>query len=174
MISWAQKCRKAIVIGGGLLGLEAARGLIRQGVEVTVVHLMDRLMDMQLDAAASAILKKEINKLGINVLLGHCADKIIGNGCVEGLRFTNGKVYQADMIVIAAGIRPSVELAREASLDVNQGIVVNDYMQTSNPDIYAVGECAEHQGKGLWDCSAFDGAGKGSSRRYIGKFHASL
>lgn len=147
MISWAQKCRKAIVIGGGLLGLEAARGLIRQGVEVTVVHLMDRLMDMQLDAAAAAILKKEINKLGINVLLGHCADKVIGNGSVEGLRFTNGKVYQADMIVIAAGIRPSVELAREASLDVNQGIVVNDYMQTSNPDIYAVGECAEHKGK---------------------------
>ncbi len=147
MISWAQKCRKAIVIGGGLLGLEAARGLIRQGVEVTVVHLMDRLMDMQLDAAAAAILKKEINKLGINVLLGHCADKVIGNGRVEGLRFTNGKVYQADMIVIATGIRPNVELAREAGLDVNQGIVVNDYMQTSNPDIYAVGECAEHRGK---------------------------
>ena len=147
MISWAQKCRKAIVIGGGLLGLEAARGLIRQGVEVTVVHLMDRLMDMQLDAAAAAILKKEINKLGINVLLGHCAEKIIGNGSVEGLRFTNGKVYQADMIVIATGIRPNVELASEAGLEVNQGIVVNDYMQTSNPDIYAVGECAEHRGK---------------------------
>ena len=147
MISWAQKCRKAIVIGGGLLGLEAARGLIRQGVEVTVVHLMDRLMDMQLDAAAAAILKKEINKLGINVLLGHCAEKIIGNGSVEGLRFTNGKVYQADMIVIATGIRPNVELATEAGLEVNQGIVVNDYMQTSNPDIYAVGECAEHRGK---------------------------
>ncbi|MBI5180560.1 MAG: NAD(P)/FAD-dependent oxidoreductase [Nitrospirae bacterium] len=147
MISWAQKCRKAIVIGGGLLGLEAARGLIHQGVEVTVVHLMDRLMDMQLDAAAAAILKKEINKLGINVLLEHCADKVIGNGSVEGLRFTNGKVYQADMIVIATGIRPNVELAREASLDVNHGIVVNDYMQSSNPDIYAVGECAEHRGK---------------------------
>ncbi len=147
MLNWAKNSRKAIVIGGGLLGLEAARGLALQGIEVAVAHLMDRLMDMQLDAAAAEILKKEINKLGINVLLGHCAEKVIGNGRVEGLRFTNGNIYQADMIVIATGIRPNVELAIEAGLKVNQGIVVNDYMQTSNPDIYAVGECAEHRGK---------------------------
>lgn len=147
MLSWANNSRKAIVIGGGLLGLEAARGLVCQGMEVTVAHLSDRLMDMQLDPASAAILKKEINKLGINILLGHCADKVIGNGRVEGLRFTNGKVYQADMIVIATGIRPNIELAREVGLDVNQGIVVNDYMQSSDTDIYAVGECAEHRGK---------------------------
>ncbi|MBI3354594.1 MAG: NAD(P)/FAD-dependent oxidoreductase, partial [Nitrospirae bacterium] len=147
MLNWAKNSRKAIVVGGGLLGLEAARGLALQGIEVAVAHLMDRLMDMQLDTASAAILKKEINKLGINVLLGHCAEKVIGNGRVNALRFTNGKVYEADMIVIAAGIRPNVELAREAGLKVNQGIVVDDYMQTSNPDIYAVGECAEHRGK---------------------------
>ena len=147
MINWAQKCRKAIVIGGGLLGLEAARGLIRQGVDVTVAHLMDRLMEMQLDAAAAQILKKEITKLGIQVLLKHCAEEIIGDGCIEGLRFTNGKIHDADMIVIATGIRPNVRLAEEAGLVVNNGIVVDDYLQTSRQDIYAVGECAEHRGK---------------------------
>ena len=147
MISWAQRCRKAIVIGGGLLGLEAARGLIRQGVEVTVVHLMDRLMDMQLDAAAAQILKKEITKLGIQVLLKHSAKEIIVDGHVKGLRFTNGDAHEADMIVIAAGIRPNIQLAKEAGLAVNSGIVVDDYLQTSSKNIYAVGECAEHMGK---------------------------
>ncbi len=148
MTQWAHKSRKAIVIGGGLLGIEAASGLIRQGVDVAIVHLVDRLMEMQVDAAASETLKREITKLGIQVLLGYSAEEIIvHNDRLEGVVFSNGKALEADMIVIATGIRPNVQLARDAGLAVNRGIVVSDYMQTSHPDIYAVGECIEHRGK---------------------------
>ncbi|MBI5039378.1 MAG: NAD(P)/FAD-dependent oxidoreductase [Nitrospirae bacterium] len=147
MIHWAQKSRKAIVIGGGLLGIEAAGGLIRQGVDVTIVHLVDRLMEMQVDAAGSEILKREVSRLGIQVVLGSCADEVItGNGLLEALHFTDGSVREADMIVIATGIRPNVHLSKDAGLSVNRGILVNDAMQTSHPDIYAVGECVEHRG----------------------------
>ena len=148
MMEWAQKSRKAIVIGGGLLGLEAARGLINQGLEVTVVHLMDRLMEMQLDSTAAEILKKEMSRLGINVLLSHSADEIITEGGnITGVRFTNGSAYEADMVVVATGIRPDVKLAIDSGITVNRGIVVDDYMQTSVTDIYAVGECVEHKGQ---------------------------
>src|SRR3989337_470743 len=108
MIQQAQKSRKAIVIGGGLLGIEAASGLIRQGVDVTIVHLVDRLMEMQVDAAGSEILKREVSRLGIQVVLGCCADEVItGNGHLEALHFTDGSTRAADMIVIAKGIRPN-------------------------------------------------------------------
>ena len=147
MIEWAHSSRKAIVIGGGLLGLEAARGLVKQGLEVTVAHLMDRLMEVQLDSAAADILKKEITRLGIQALLSHCADEIImEDGDLKGIHFTNGNIHEADMIVIATGIRSNVRLAKEAGLTVNRGIIVNDYMETSVPDIFAVGECVEHRG----------------------------
>ncbi len=148
MIQWAQKSRKAIVIGGGLLGIEAASGLINQGLEVAIAHLMDRLMEIQLDSAGAEILKREVTKLGIQVILGYCAKEIIiENGRVEGVYFTNGKAYDADMIVLAAGIRPNVHLAGEAGLTLNRGIVVSDYMETSHPGIFAVGECIEHRGR---------------------------
>ena len=148
MIQWAQKSRKAIVIGGGLLGIEAASGLIRQGLDVTIVHLVDRLMEMQLDSTGAEILKREITKLGIRILLSHSAEEVIINdNRPAGLLFTNGNAHDADMIVIATGIRPNVKLARDAGLAVNRGIVVSDYMQTSHPDIYSVGECIEHRGK---------------------------
>ena len=148
MMEWARKSRKAIVIGGGLLGLEAAKGLVNQGMDVTVAHLMDRLMEMQLDAASADILRQEITRLGINVLLGHSADEIITDGDdIAGIRFSNGNAYEADMVVISAGIRPNINLAAETGISVNRGIVVDDYMQTSVPGIYAVGECVEHRGK---------------------------
>ncbi len=148
MMEYARKSRKAIVVGGGLLGLEAARGLVNQGLEVTVVHLMDRLMEMQLDTAASEILRHEITRLGINVLLSHSADEIIRDeGNISGVRFTNGCAYEADMVVIAAGIRPNVNLAIDSGITVNRGIVVDDFMKTSVSDIYAVGECVEHRGQ---------------------------
>lgn len=148
MIERAQKSRKAIVIGGGLLGIEAACGLTRQGLEVSIVHLMDRLMEMQLDTSGAEVLKTELTKRGIHILLRHCVKEVILNdGHLRGVLFTNGKAYEADMIVVATGIRPNVTLARNAGLAVNQGIVVSDYMQTSDPDIYAVGECIEHRGR---------------------------
>lgn len=148
MMEWARRSRKAVVIGGGLLGLEAAKGLINQGMDVTVAHLMDRLMEMQLDSASAGILKQEISRLGIHVLLNHSADEIITDGeDIAGVRFTNGSAYEADMVVIAAGIRPNINLAEDSGILVNRGIIVNDYMQTSVPGIYAVGECVEHRGK---------------------------
>lgn len=137
---------KAAVIGGGLLGLEAARGLQVQGCDVSVIHLMDTLMERQLDATGSVLLKSQMERLGVNVLLGRSTAAIFGNGKVEGLSFKDGSTLDADLVVIAAGIKPNAELARQAGIQVNRGIVVNDYMETSVPDVYAVGECVEHRG----------------------------
>lgn len=137
---------RAAVIGGGLLGLEAARGLQVQGCRVSVIHLMDRLMERQLDGTGGALLKAQMERLGVEVLLGKSTTAILGNGKVEGLAFKDGSTLAADLVVIAAGIRPNAEIARQAGLQVNRGIVVNDYMETSVPDIYAVGECVEHRG----------------------------
>ena len=137
---------RAVVIGGGLLGLEAARGLQVQGCDVTVVHLMDTLMERQLDTTGGGYLKKKIEELNVRVLLGKSTKAILGNGKVERVAFSDGSVLEADLVVVAAGIRPNVELGRKAGLTVNRGIVVNDHMETSHPDIFAVGECVEHNG----------------------------
>ncbi len=137
---------KAAVIGGGLLGLEAARGLQVQGCDVTVIHLMETLMERQLDATGGAFLKAQIEALGTRVLLGHSTTAILGNGKVEGLVFKDNSTLDAELVVIAAGIRPNVGLAKMAGLQVNRGIVVNDYLETSHADIFAVGECVEHRG----------------------------
>ncbi|MBI1870325.1 MAG: NAD(P)/FAD-dependent oxidoreductase, partial [Chlamydiae bacterium] len=155
-----EKCKlsqRAVVIGGGLLGLEAARGILNQGVHVSVVHIVDRLMDVQLDSKGGEFLKREIEKLGIGVLLNKYTTGISGNGKAEGLTFKDGSSIKADMVVIACGIRPNVELARKAGITVNRGIIVNDLMETDDPSIFAVGECVEHRGKvyglvaPLWD-----------------------
>ena len=138
--------KKAVVIGGGLLGLEAARGLQVQGCDVTVVHLMDTLMERQLDLTGGSYLKAKMECLGVKVLLERSATAIVGNGKAEGVAFKDGSSIEADFVVIAAGIRPNVELGRKAGLQVNRGIIVNDYMETSNPDVFAVGECVEHNG----------------------------
>ncbi|MBI3319813.1 MAG: NAD(P)/FAD-dependent oxidoreductase, partial [Candidatus Omnitrophica bacterium] len=138
---------KAVVIGGGLLGLEAARGMLNRGMDVTVVHLVDRLMDVQLDATGSAYVKRAMERLGIRVLLPRKTARLLGEGRVEGVAFDDGQTIPADVVVIACGIRPNVALAKQAGLAVNRGIVVNDDMETSLPDIFAVGECVEHRGK---------------------------
>ncbi|MGH9662700.1 MAG: FAD-dependent oxidoreductase, partial [Bryobacteraceae bacterium] len=137
---------KAAVIGGGLLGLEAARGLQVQGCEVTVIHLVDTLMNMQLDRTGGGYLKARMEHLGVRVLLNRSTRAFLGNGRVEAVEFEDGETIDADLVVVAAGIRPNVELGRKASLQVNRGIVVNDFMETSHPDIFAVGECVEHRG----------------------------
>jgi len=137
---------KAVVIGGGLLGLEAARGLQVRGCDVTVAHLMDTLMERQLDATGSFYLTQKMESLGIKVLLQRNTKKIVGAEKVEAVAFADGTRIDADMVVIAAGIRPNVDLGRRAGLQVNRGIVVNDFMETSHPDIFAVGECVEHNG----------------------------
>src|SRR6266568_4257135 len=137
---------KAVVIGGGLLGLEAARGLQVQGCDVTVVHLMDTLMERQLDPTGSGYLKSTMEALGMTVLLSRATKKILGGDKVSGVAFADGSRVDADLVVVAAGIKPNVELGRLAGLQVNRGIVVNDFMETSHPDIFAVGECVEHNG----------------------------
>jgi nitrite reductase (NADH) large subunit len=146
LLDRACKGARAVVIGGGLLGLEAARGLQVQGCEVTVVHLMDTLMERQLDSFGGGYLKAKMECLGVQVLLSRNTVAILGEHKAEGVRFKDGTELPADFVVIAAGIRPNAELGRKAGLKVNRGIVVNDFLETSNPVIYAVGECVEHNG----------------------------
>ena len=137
---------KAVVIGGGLLGLEAARGLQVQGCDVTVVHLMPTLMERQLDPDGGMYLVGKMEELGIRVLLGRTTTAVLGNGHVEGVALSDDSCLEAELVVVAAGIRPNVELGLKAGIAVNRGIVVNDHMETSEPDIFAVGECVEHRG----------------------------
>jgi nitrite reductase (NADH) large subunit len=146
MIEYSKTYKKAAVIGGGLLGLEAARGLLNLGMEVDVVHLGDCLMERQLDPVAGKLLQNELEKQGMNFLLEKYTKEILGIDHVEGLRFNDGSEIQADLVVMAVGIRPNVDLAQESGISVNRGILVNDYMETDIPQIYALGECAEHRG----------------------------
>lgn len=138
--------KRAVVIGGGLLGLEAAYGLNKAGAAVTVVHLMDRLMERQLDARSAGMLKSALEARGVEVLLGAESIAVEGRDKAEGVRLADGRVLDADLVVMAAGIRPRADLARAGDLRVNRGIVVDDQMQTSATGIYALGECAEHRG----------------------------
>jgi nitrite reductase (NADH) large subunit len=144
----AARARKAAVIGGGLLGLEAARGLLELQVpEVHVVHLMSHLMEVQLDRPGGEMLARKLEAMGFHIHLEKSTREILGEGRVTGLRFADGTMLDCDMVVVAAGIRPNVELARNAGLTVNRGIVVGDDLRTpDDPRVHAVGECAEHRG----------------------------
>jgi nitrite reductase (NADH) large subunit len=137
---------RVVVIGGGLLGLEAAYGLAKAGARVTVLHLMDRLMERQLDPAAAAMLKSAVEAKGIEVVLNADTAEISGHGTVDGVVLKDGRRIDANAVVVAIGIRPSVDLARSAGLNVNRGIMVDDAMETSIAGIHAIGECAEHRG----------------------------
>jgi nitrite reductase (NADH) large subunit len=138
---------RAVVIGGGLLGLEAAYGLAKGGATVTLVHLMDRLMERQLDARAALMLRREVEARGVEVLLGAETKCVAGRRRVEGVTLTDGRTIPADLVVVAIGVRPNAEIARTAGLTVNRGIVVDDRLETSERGIYAIGECAEHNGQ---------------------------
>ncbi len=137
---------KAVIIGGGLLGLEAAAALKLQGMDVTVLHLMDHLMERQLDPAAGYLLQKELEKRGINVICNAHTKAILGHDHVDAVLLEDGEIYGADLVVMAAGIRPETRLAVDSGLHVERGIVVDDSMHTSDPDIFALGECVEHDG----------------------------
>ncbi|MDJ0890375.1 MAG: nitrite reductase large subunit NirB [Gammaproteobacteria bacterium] len=145
MLAASREHRNAVVIGGGLLGLEAANGLLRNGMQVTVVHLLDVLMERQLDKPAAAFLKASLEEKGLRFLMEARTAEILGDERVTGVRFADGMVVDADLVVMAVGIRPNVELARQAGVHCNRGIVVDDTMQTFDPRIYAVGECVEHR-----------------------------
>ncbi|WP_028227422.1 nitrite reductase large subunit NirB [Paraburkholderia ferrariae] len=148
MIDAAVVKRHAVVIGGGLLGLEAANGLKLRGMDVTVVHLADTLLERQLDATAGKLLQRSLEARGLRFLLSKATAEVLGNeaGAVTGVRFADGETLPADLVVMAAGIRPNTALAESAGLHCSRGIVVDDAMQTYDPRIYAVGECVNHRG----------------------------
>jgi nitrite reductase (NADH) large subunit len=147
MLLAAQSRAKAVVIGGGLLGLEAAAGLKERGMDVTVLHIMPTLMERQLDPAAGYLLQRALEARGIKVMCKADTKAIVGNGKVEGVELGDGTVIPASLVVMAVGIRPNGALGKEAGLDVNRGIVVDGGMRTSDPDILSVGECAEVGGQ---------------------------
>jgi nitrite reductase (NADH) large subunit len=156
--SRAAQSKKAVVIGGGLLGLEAARGLLSRGLEVHVVHLVAYLMEMQLDPQAGAILRQTMEKMGLRVHLEKAATAVLGDGQMTSVGFKDGSTLDCDMLVISTGVRPNVEIAKHCGLAVERAIVVGDDLSTRNdPSIYAIGECAQHRGKTyglvapLWD-----------------------
>ncbi len=146
--AWGASCKQAVVIGGGLLGLEAAKALVDLGLETTVVEFASRLMARQLDEAASGLLRRSIESLGVKVLLDARSESIVGDGAVSGLRMADGTVVPAQIVVASAGIRPRDELARSAGIKVGErgAIEVDDRMRTSAPGIWAIGECALHRG----------------------------
>ena len=146
MIEAAAVHRDAVVIGGGLLGLEAANGLKLRGMNVTVVHVMPWLMERQLDRTASNLLQKTLEAKGLRFRLEANTEALLGEGRVSGVRLKTGEVIPAQLVVMAVGIRPNTELAQAAGLHCNRGIVVNDTMQTYDPRVYAVGECVSHRG----------------------------
>lgn len=148
MLDYTKSHRHAVVIGAGLLGLEAAYGLLQRGMQVTVVHLMDRIMERQLDAQASQMLQRAIETQGIRVVTGAETEKLIGiDGQVQQVQLKDGSLLTADLVVFAVGIRPNIALAQSAGLRCNRGVLVNDTMQSYDPSIYAVGECTEYRGQ---------------------------
>jgi nitrite reductase (NADH) large subunit len=158
IVSQARQSRHAAVIGGGLLGLEAARGLINHGCTVHVVHLAGHLMEMQLDTIGGALLKASMEGMGVNVHLKKLTTEVLGADKVTGLAFKDGTTLDCDMVVVAAGIKPNAEIGLRCGLTVERAIVVDNHMRSvDDPDVYVVGECAQHRGRvyglvaPLWD-----------------------
>ena len=158
MIARARSATAAVVIGGGLLGIEAARGLRNHGLSVTIVHLMPHVMDAQLDAAAGRILQRQLETMGLTVITNQTTSAVLGGEQVAGVRFADGRSIECGMVVVAAGIRPNTDLARSAGLEVKRGIVVGDDLACAGAEgVHAIGECSEHRGQTyglvapLWD-----------------------
>ena len=145
MVSAAKHYPHAVVIGGGLLGLEAANGLLNNGMQVTVIHLSEVLMDRQLDEAAATLLRTTLEQRGLQIVTGVDTGALLGNTRVETVKLKDGRELPADLVVMAVGIRPNVALAKAAGLHCERGVVVNDTMQTFDPRVYAVGECVQHR-----------------------------
>jgi nitrite reductase (NADH) large subunit len=146
LLTLAAQKKRVVVVGGGLLGLEAAYGLAKAGAVVNLIHLMDRLMERQLDAPAGELLKSLVERKGIKIWLNANTARIHGETRVEAVELTDGRTIDADAVIFAAGIRPNIALARDAGIPVNRGVMVDDHLQTGAPDIFALGECAEHHG----------------------------
>jgi nitrite reductase (NADH) large subunit len=145
MLEAASTYKHAAVIGGGLLGIEAANGLLRRGMQVTLLHRIDVLMEQQLNADASRLLSHNLKARGLNVLLNAQTSELYGDGRVQGIALADGTRIDADLVVMAVGVRPDIALAKSCGLHCDRGIVVDDTLQTYDPHIYAVGECVQHR-----------------------------
>ena len=147
MLAATESRRRAVVIGGGLLGLEAASGLLQRGLDVTVVHIHPHLMEQQLDAQAADLLRGELERRGLKFKMAAATSHLCGETHITGVGFADGTVLPADLVVMAVGVRPNVELASAAGLPCDLGLLVDDTMLTNDPAIYAIGECVQHRGK---------------------------
>lgn len=147
MRAYAERGARVVVIGGGLLGLEAAYGLARAGGKVTLLHLVDRLMERQLDAEGAGLLAAAMAQRGIQVRLNASTKGFAGKDRVEAVELADGTAIPADLVVVAIGVRPNIDLANAAGIATNRGIVVDDHMASDDPSIFAIGECAEHRGQ---------------------------
>ncbi|MFN2562825.1 MAG: NAD(P)/FAD-dependent oxidoreductase, partial [Jatrophihabitans sp.] len=145
---WATNATRAVVLGAGVLGLEAARALAGRGLAVTVVQREDRLMERQLDAVAGRVLRRTLRGLGVDIVAGVTAAEVHGSDHVTGVTLSDGSHIDAELLVLCCGVRPRVDLARAAALEVRSGVVVDDRLRTvSDERIFAIGECAEHRGR---------------------------
>ena len=147
MVDASTLYKHAVVIGGGLLGLEAANGLMMRGMSVTVVHLAQTLLERQLDPVAGSMLRKSLEERGLHFLMAHSTEAILGEERVQSVRFKGGLEVAADLVVMAVGIRPNIDLAKKSNIYCERGVMVNDTLQTYDPKIYAVGECVQHRGQ---------------------------
>lgn len=173
------RTRHTVVLGGGLLGLEAARAMQRMNTEVTIIEHAPHLMSRQLDESASELLREHVLSLGMQVILANGVTEILGDGEVQGIRLRNGREIQCDTVIVATGIRPAIDLARKARITVGRGVQVNDYMETSAENVYAIGECAEHRGKviglvapGLEQAAVVAESITGGSAKFLGSASA--
>lgn len=138
--------KKVVVVGGGLLGLEIARAIKTRGADVEIVEFSPQLLPRQLDTQSASILKSQLEKMGIRIQLGLATEEFVGENEIEGLKFKGEEVLQAELAIVAAGVRSNVKMAQEAGLETDRGLIVNDYMQTSNPKIFAAGDNVQHKG----------------------------
>jgi len=144
-----KNAKKAIIIGGGLLGLEIANQINNSNLDTSVIEFFPRLLPRQLDIECAGMLREEIERRGIKVVLDAVTEEILGNGTVSGIRLKGGETLDADIVLIQAGIQPTIDIAKDANLDTNKGIIVNEFLETSEKDIYAVGDCIEYKNQ-IW------------------------
>jgi nitrite reductase (NADH) large subunit len=147
LLEYLKNHQRVVVIGGGLLGLETARAMKSRGARVDVVEFFDRLLPRQLDIQGASLLKAQIENMGIKVHLGLATEEVLGQDEVRGLRFKGEKEIETDMAIVAAGVRPNIQLAKEAGLETDRGLVVDDYLKSSNPKIFAAGDIVQHRGR---------------------------
>jgi nitrite reductase (NADH) large subunit len=147
LIEYTKSQRRVTVIGGGLLGLETARALKSRGAEVEVVEFFDHLLPRQLDKQGASLLKSQIEKMGIGIHLGLACEEVLGQERVAGLRFKGGQEIETDVALVAAGVRPNIRIAQDAGLETDRGLIVNDYLQSSSPEILAAGDVTQHAGR---------------------------